>query len=344
MISNIFSKDIAIDMGTCYTRIIVADRGIAVYEPTMLARDKNTGDVVAAGKEAKEMEGKCPPSIMLIKPIEHGVISDFDNVVSLLKIFFERACEQSIIKPRVVITLPDCVTEVEKRAVIDAVTLAGARRTFLLDASLAAASGANCDVSLARGMMIADIGGGRTDIATLSVGHACTSHSINTAGNSFTDSVIKYIKSKYDLNIGWNTAEAIKEEIGCVYSFDLTKSRKVYGTDATTGFPRFITLSSEELREAFEELTQTIIDAIKATLEDTPPELLGDILEDGILLTGGGASLYGIDRRIRMALGIKVFLAENNDLCAVMGAGIELTKLAQKPSGIKNQVAPYMNI
>ncbi len=344
MISNIFSKDIAIDMGTCYTRIISAGSGISVYEPTMLARDKNSGEVVAVGSEAKEMEGKCPPSIKLIKPVENGVISDFDNVVALLKIFFQRTCEKSIIKPRVIITLPECVTEVEKRAVIDAVTLAGARRTFLLDASLAAASGANCDVSLARGMMIADIGGGRTDIAALSVGHACTSHSINTAGNSFTDATIKYIKSKYDMIIGRNTAETLKTEIGCVYAFDLTKSYKVCGTDATTGFPRSVTLSSEELREAYEDTLQIIILAVKATLEDTPPELLGDILEDGILLTGGGAALYGIDRRIRMALGIKVFLAENNDLCAVMGAGVELAKLAQKPSGIKNQVASYLDI
>ena len=211
----------------------------------------------------------------------------------------------------------------EKNAVIDAITLAGARHTYILDASVASAAGANCDASLARGMLIANIGGGRTDIATLSVGHACTSHHIKTAGCAFTDATVRYIKSKYDLNIGLNTAESLKEEIGCVYSLDLTQSRKVCGTDGVTGFPRSITVSSEELREAYEELTLEIISAIKASLEDTPPELIGDILEDGILLTGGGAALYGLDRRIRMALGIKVFLAENLDLCTVMGAGHE---------------------
>lgn len=337
--SNIFTKDIAIDMGTCYTRIITAGTGIAVYEPTMLAREVGTGEIIAVGKEAKEMEGKCPPSINIIKPVENGVIADFDNAVALLKIFFEQACEKSIIKPRVVITLPECVSEVEKRAVTDAVTIAGARCTYILDSSLSAASGANCDVSLARGMLIADIGGGRTDIASLSVGHACTSHYIPIAGNTFTADAIKYIKEKYNLNIGLNTAEAMKEDIGCVYAFDITKTRKICGTDATNGMPRSITVSSEELREAFEDTVLAIISAVKTALEDTPPELLGDILEDGILLTGGGASLYGIDRRIRMALGIKVYAADNIDLCTIMGAGIELAKLSQKASPFKNQFA-----
>lgn len=328
--NNIFSKDLAIDLGTCYTRIIVAGDGLSVYEPTVLARDTKTGELLAVGSEAREMEGKNPSLVKIIKPIENGVISDFSNTTTLLKAFLLKACKKSIIKPRVIITVPGNITEVEKRAMIDAVTAAGARRCFILESTVAAASGANCDVSLARGMLTAHIGGGRCDIAALSVGHAVISNSITTAGNRFTDATIKYIKNRYDMNIGWVTAETLKEDIGCVYSLDTPQSRKIYGCDASTGIPRCVTVSSEELKEAYEEVLSTITEAIKATLEDTPPELLGDILEDGILLTGGGAKLYGIDRRIRMSLGIKVFLADNIDLCAVMGAGMELEKLNQK--------------
>lgn len=335
--NNIFSKDVAIDLGSCYTRIIVAGDGIAIYEPTILAKDKLTGKVIAVGTEAREMEGKNPPSIEIIKPVSNGVISDYDHAAVLIREFLLKACKMSIIKPRVIITVPACITEVEKHAIIDAVTLAGARRTFILDSTIAAAAGANCDISLPRGMLLAHIGGGRTDIAAISVGQAVSSNSVKLAGNQFTEATIKYIKAKYDLNIGWVTAERLKEDIGCVYSLDTTQSRKVYGSDASTGMPRFITVSSEELREAYEETLQPIIAAIKTALEDTPPELLGDILEDGILLTGGCAALYGIDRRIRMSLGIKVFLAENLDLCAVMGAGIELQKMNQKPNPTRNQ-------
>lgn len=343
-INNVFSKDIAIDMGSCYTRIIVAGDGIALYEPTILAKDTNTGEIIASGTEAREMEGKCPPCIEIIKPISGGVISDFDNAVALLKTFLFRVCEKNIIKPRVVIAVPCSVTEVERRAIIDAATLAGSRKTFIIEAPLAAATGANCDISLARGMLIAHIGGGICDITTISLGHAVVNNSIKLAGNQFTDATIKYIKNKYDLNVGRVTAENLKESIGCVYSLDTVQSRKVYGADASTGLPRSVVISSEELKEAYEPVLVPIISAIKTTLEDTPPELLGDILEDGILLTGGGAALYGIDRRIRMSLGIKVFLAENLDLCAVMGAGLELAKLNNKNTGIKPPVSLPLNL
>lgn len=339
MNNNIFSKDIAIDIGSCYTRIIVAGDGLSIYEPTILAKDTITGHIIAVGHEAREMEGKTPSCIKIIKPVSNGVISDFDNTTALLKTFLLKACKMSIIKPRVIITVPGCITEVEKRAMIDAVTIAGARRTFILDSVIAAAAGANCDISLPRGMLLAHIGGGRTDIAAISVGQPVISHSIKTAGNQFTEETIKYIKSRYGLNIGWVTAEKLKEEIGCVYSLDNIQSRKICGVDAATGIPRSVTVSSEELKESYEAVLQQIIAAIKTTLEDTPPELLGDILEDGILLTGGGAAIYGIDRRIRMSLGIKVFLASNIDLCTVMGAGLELEKLNQKTPTIRSSSA-----
>ena len=342
MRNNIFSKDIAIDMGTCYTRIIVAGDGLTLYEPTLLARDTKTGEVIAVGKEAREMEGKTPDSIEIIKPVSGGVISDFDNAVELLRAFILKACAKNIIKPRVIITVPNPITEVEKRAILEAATIAGARSTFILESTIAAASGANCDVSLPRGMLVAHIGGGRTDISAISVARSVISHSIRSAGNTFTEATIKYIKNKYDLNVGWVSAEKLKEEIGCVYSLDITQSRKIYGSDATTGMPRFITISSEELREAYEEEIPPIIAAIKTALEDTPPELLADIVEDGILLTGGGASLYGLDRRIRMGLGIKVFLASDLALCAVMGVGKELEKI-QMPAIRQNQT-PNMSL
>lgn len=343
-INNVFSKDIAIDMGSCYTRIIVAGDGLALYEPTILAKDVNTGEIIAAGMEAREMEGKHPPCIKIIKPITGGVICDFDNTVALLKLFLSKVCQKSIIKPRAVITVPGGMTEVERRAVIDALTLAGARKVFLLESTLAAAAGANCDISLARGMLITHIGGGRTDIASISVGHAVINHSVKTAGTSFTEATIKYIRNRYDLNVGPVTAENLKEEIGCVYSLDTAQSRKICGCDATTGIPRSVVISSEELKEAYEDTLSPIISAIKTALEDTPPELLGDILEDGILLTGGGASLYGIDRRIRMSLGIKVFLADNIDMCAVMGAGMELAKLNNKNTSVKNTVSSSLKL
>ena len=342
--NNIFSKDIAIDVGSCYTRIIVEGEGISIYEPTVLAKDINTGKVVAIGKEAKEMEGKTPPCIEIIKPVSEGVISDFEDTAILLREFLLKACQMSVIKPRVIITVPCCITEVEKNAMMDAVTLAGARKTYILDSTIGAAAGANCDISLPRGMLVAHIGGGRTDISAISVGNTVISHTIKLAGNKFTEETIKYIKAKYDLNIGWLTAEKLKEDIGCVYTLDSIQSRKVYGMDVTMGIPKYITVSSEELRDAYEETLQSIIQEIKSTLEDTPPELLGDILEDGILLTGGGAALYGIDRRIRMSLGIKVFLAQNPDLCAVMGAGAELSKLNAKTMPIRNVGSAGINI
>lgn len=324
---NIFSKDIAIDMGSCYTRIIIAGEGICLYEPTVMARDIHTGEIIAVGSEARDMDGKCPKGIKVIRPISDGTVSDFKNTAALLKVFLNRVCKKSIIKPRVVITVPCLLTDVEKRAVIDMSEAAGARKTFLIESTLAASLGANCDISLARGMLTAHIGGGRCDISSISVGHPVINRSIKTAGNSFTEATIKYIKDRYDTNIGWVTAEKLKEEIGCVYSLDIAKSHRIYGCDATTGMPRSITVSSEELKDAYEDVLAPIIAELKAALEDTPPELLGDILEDGILLTGGGAAMYGIDRRIRMSLGIKVFLAENIDMCAVMGAGYELAKL-----------------
>lgn len=333
--SNIFSKDLAIDLGTCYTRIIVAGDGLSVYESTILSRDTKTGELLATGSEARETEGKNPVCVRTYKPVENGVISDFSNATALLSELILQTCKKSIIKPRVIITVPGNITDVEKHAIIDAVTAAGARKCFLLDSAVGAAVGASCDVSLARGMLIVDIGGGRTDIAALSVGHAVISNSVYAAGNRFTEATIKHIKGRYDLNIGRVSAEELKENIGCVYSFDTPKSLRICGSDASTGMPRSVTISSEELKEAYEEVLTEIISAVKSALEDTPPELLGDILEDGILLTGGGARLYGIDRRIRMALGIKVFSADNPDLCTVMGAGLELEKLNRKKSIIQ---------
>lgn len=329
-LKNIFSKDLAIDFGTCYTRIIAEGEGVTVYEPTIMARDTKSGEILAVGNEARDMEGKNPSCVKIIKPVENGVIADFSDASALLREFLLKACQKSIIKPRVIMTVPSNVTEVEKRAIVDTAMSAGACKCFMLESTVAAAGGASCDVSLARGMLIADIGGGRTDIAALSVGQAVISNSIVASGNSFTEATIKYVRNRYGMNIGWVTAENVKEEIGCVCQPDKQQSRRIFGTDASTGMPRSITVCSEELKDAYEETLVQITDAIKNALEDTPPELLGDILEDGILLTGGGARLYGIDRRIRMALGIKVFLADKLDLCAVIGAGAEIEKLNRK--------------
>lgn len=326
----LFSKDIAIDLGTATTLLYVQGDGIVLYEPSVATYDAGDKSIQAVGEEAWAMMGKNPQALAVERPLSGGVITDSYLAEEMLRRFIAKVCQKSLLKPRVMVCVPADITDVEERAVIEACQQAGARRVYIIEEPIAAAIGAGCDISLARGMLIVDIGGGTTDVAAISLGKAVISRSIKTAGDSFTWAVIEYVQKRYSLNIGEPTAEKIKKEIGCVFPRERIESISVYGTDAQSGLPRSATINSDEIREAFDSVVNQIIQAIKDTLEDTPPELLNDILEDGILLTGGGAKIYGLDKRLRLETGIKIFLAQDMDACVIKGAGIALDSVGRR--------------
>lgn len=326
----LFSKDIAIDLGTATTLLYVQGDGIVLYEPSVATYDARDKSIQAVGEEAWAMMGKNPQALAVERPLSGGVITDSYLAEEMLRRFIAKVCQKSLLKPRVMVCVPADITDVEERAVIEACQQAGARRVYIIEEPIAAAIGAGCDISLARGMLIVDIGGGTTDVAAISLGKAVISRSIKTAGDSFTWAVIEYVQKRYSLNIGEPTAEKIKKEIGCVFPRERIESISVYGTDAQSGLPRSATINSDEIREAFDSVVNQIIQAIKDTLEDTPPELLNDILEDGILLTGGGAKIYGLDKRLRLETGIKIFLAQDMDACVIKGAGIALDSVGRR--------------
>lgn len=328
-VSRMFSKDLAIDLGTANTLIYLQGTGIVLQEHSIVAYDKADRKILAVGEEAYAMRGKEPQMMEVQRPLSNGVVTDFYLTAELLKHLIEKVCQRSFIKPRVMICVPSTITGVEQTALIDACHQAGARKVFLIEEPIAAAVGAGCDISLARGMLIADIGSGTTDIAAISLGNPVVSRSIKTAGEEFTEAVISYVRQKYNLIIGVPTAARIKKEIGCVFPRERLLYATASGCDAATGALRSITLNSDELREAFDPAVNAIVQVIKSTLEDTPPDLLNDILEDGILLTGGGAKLYGLDKRLKIETGIKIFLAQEMDLCVIKGAGIALESLGK---------------
>lgn len=327
---SLFSKDIAIDLGTDTTLLCVQGEGIVLYEPSVVAYDVDNRSIQAVGEAAWEMVGRNPKSLVVERPLSGGVITDTYLTEEMLRHFIAKACKKSLLKPRVMVSVPSGITDVEERAVIAACHQAGARRVYIIESPIAAAIGAGCDISLARGMLLVDIGGGTTDVAAISLGKAVISRSIKTAGNAFTQAVIDYMYKNNNLYIGEPTAEKIKQEIGCVFPREKLESMAVYGTDAQTGLPRSAVVNSDEIREAFNDVVEEIIQAIKNTLEDTPPELLNDILEDGILLTGGGAKIYGLEKRLRIETGIKIFLAQDMDACVIRGAGIALDSVGRR--------------
>lgn len=324
---KLFSNDIGIDLGTATVLVYVKDKGIVLKEPSVVAIDMNTQKLYAVGEEARRMLGRTPDSIRAIRPLADGVISDYYLTEEMIKYFINKVCKRRLFKPRIMICVPSGVTEVEQRAVIDAARQAGARKVYLIEEPIAAAIGAGVDISKPRGMMIVDIGGGTTDVAVISLGSIVTSRSAKTAGDEFDDAVIKYIRKKYSLNIGARTAEDVKISIGCVYPREKDISVDIRGGSLLSGLPETITVSSEEIREAFEDVVAEIIEAVKNVLEETPPELVGDILEDGILLTGGGALISGLDKRLKHETGIDVFLAEDIVSCVAKGSGLALDNI-----------------
>ncbi len=326
-INSALSEDIGIDVGSYKTAIYIREKGIVFNEPSYIAIDSKTNEVVAYGEEAYEMIGKNPPSIRIVKPVENGMISDMELAIKLLKIFISKVYNKTLLKPRVIANIPTGSTEIERHAMSEVLKSAGARIVHLIESPVSSALGAGCDVSIARGLFVVDIGAGKSDISTISLGKNVVSNSINVAGDVFTNDIIKHIKTAHNLNIGFLMAEAIKKTIGCAYPMEKLTSMSVSGCDVTSGLPRFMSISSEEIRECLLPSLSKISNVIKNTLKNTPTELQTDILEDGILLTGGGAKLSGLDKYFRQELEMKVFVIDDMENCAIKGIGKQLIAL-----------------
>lgn len=325
-----FTKDIGIDLGTANTLVFVKGKGIIINEPSVVAINSMTKEVLAVGDEAKKMIGRTPAAIQAIRPMKDGVIADFEVTQAMLRYFIDKAYNSGIFgsKPRIVICVPSGVTEVEKRAVIEAAMAAGAREknAYLIEEPMAAAIGAGLPVEEPTGNMVVDIGGGTSEVAVVSLGGIVTSKSIRVAGDEFDSHIVSYIKKEYNLSIGERSAENIKLNIGCAYLNDKEKSEsmEVRGLDLLSGLPKIITLTADEILTALSEPVNAIIEAIKFSLEKTPPELAADIMESGIYLTGGGALLKGLDKLISIETGMPVHIANEPLNCVAMGTGLVL--------------------
>ncbi len=320
---GVWVKDIGIDLGTANTLIKIAgEDGITLREPSVVAVNKKIKHVLAVGNEAKDMIGRTPGAIIAISPVKNGVIADFEVTQAMLKYFIKKACKDGFFgKPRVVICVPSGVTEVEERAVKEAALQAGAREAFLLEEPMAAAIGAGLPIEDASGSMIVDIGGGTSEVAVISLGGIVVSKSVRVAGEKIDDSIISYIKKEHNLMVGERTAEEIKLAIGSAFPIDEEEKMDIRGRDLVTGLPQNIEINSTEILEAMSEPMATIVDAIKYTLEKTPPELAADIMNRGIYLAGGGALIRGLDKLITKETGMPVRIADNPLDCVVNGAG-----------------------
>ena len=316
------TKDMGIDLGTANTLIYVKGKGILLREPSVVAINCDTKKVLAVGLEAKQMIGRTPGNIVAIRPLKDGVIADFDVTQTMLKKFIEKVSPKSTFtNPRIVVCFPSGVTEVEKRAIDEATKTAGAREVLLMEEPMAAAIGAGLPVNEPTGSMIVDIGGGTTEVAVISLGGIVTSKSLRVAGDELDQSIIGYIKREYNLAIGERTAEAVKMELGSAFPTENEGTMQIKGRDLITGLPKIIDITENEVREALREPVAAIIDAIKTTLEKTPPELAADIMDKGIMLAGGGALLKGLDRLINHETHMPVHIAESPLDCVALGAG-----------------------
>lgn len=315
---NTLSNDIAIDFGTSNTRIYIKGRGLVLDEPSVIAFDTISGETVAAGKEAANMLGRTPPSVSAVFPLAGGVISDCTLAEELLKEFIRKACSKTLIKPRIIMSVSSGATDVERRALRDAAIIAGARVVYIMEAPIAAAIGAKCDVMLARGLMTADIGGGCCDFASVSLGQLASFSTFKTAGNAFTDAVIAHMSSYHALSIGYLTAERCKIEAGSVFPGEKA-SASVSGISLKTGLPAEITVTSDEFADVLLPVADSICEALKTAVDAVPSELLGDIVEDGILLTGAGASMRGLLQRLKTDTEMKLFLAPENEYAVIRG-------------------------
>ena len=322
------SPDIGIDLGTANIKVYVKGKGIVLCEPSVVALDKETNKVLAVGNEARDMVGRTPGNISAVRPLKDGVIADYDVTETMLRYFIGSVCgKRSLFRPRVVICVPSGVTDVERRAVFEAAMQAGARRTYLVEEPVAAALGAGLDISEPSGNMVVDIGGGTTNVAVLSLNGIVVAEALRIGGDKCDEAIIRHIKKLYNLMIGERTAEEIKMEIGSAYPGEEVRSIDIRGRDLVTGLPRTIRYTSTEAFEALTEPVSAIVNSVRGVLERTPPELSADIVDKGMVLTGGGAKLKGLDRLLREETGIPVQIAEDPLGCVVRGTGKILESL-----------------
>lgn len=321
--------DLAIDLGTANTLVFLKGKGIIVQEPSIVVINRQTGKVEAVGKRAKDMLGKTPASVVTIRPMRDGVIADFEIAEKMLDYFIKKSTNNRgfLIRPRIVIGIPTGITQVERRAVKDVALRAKASEVFLIEQPMSASVGADLPISEPMGNMIVDIGGGTTDIAVISLNGIVFNHSIRIAGNEMDEAIIQYLKKKYNLLIGERTAELVKMEIGSAYPLDEPMTMEIKGRDLREGIPKTIVVDDQELREALEHVVSAIVNAVKIALEKTPPELSADIIDRGIILTGGGSLLKNIDKRIREETKLPVFITEDPLTSVVLGAGKMLDDL-----------------
>ena len=333
---NIFEKEIAIDMGTTNTMLFERGKGIVSREPTIVAVDRFNGKILKVGQDAQKMMGRTPANIVPIKPISNGVISDYEMAAQMLKELIERITSVSLFKPSVLVCVPSSINGVEERAAIDAAIEAGARKVYLLETALATAMGAGVDISKPDGHMIIDIGGGTTEVAIVSVNGVVECESIKVAGDSFDEAIVRYVRNKHNMRIGLTAAEELKRSIGCVIRRPDAGSEEVKGQNLTNGLPKTVEINSTDLIEAFVEPMNKILEAVHTVLERTPPQLIGDLDKNGIVMSGGGSLIYGIDRLIERSTGIRTVVVDDALSCTAYGAGKMLLHLDDMQDGMMN--------
>ena len=333
---NIFERDIAIDMGTSSTLIFEQGKGVVMREPTVVAVDKFSGKILKVGQDAQKMLGRTPANIVAIRPLNSGVISDYEITAQMLRELISRITSFSLFKPCILACVPSSINGVEERAVIDACIEAGARRVYLLETAVATALGAGVDISKPDGHMVIDIGGGTTEVAIISAGGVVECESIKVAGASFDEAIVRFIREKYNVRIGVSAAEEIKRSIGCIIQRPDVGIEEVKGQNLKNGLPKTVEVNSTELIEAFVEPMNRILDAVHAVLERTPPQLVGDLDKNGIIMSGGGSLIYGIDRLIERSTNIRTVVVDDAISCAAYGAGKMLLHLEDMQDGMMN--------
>ena len=338
-----FASEVGIDLGTANVLVYIKGKGIVLNEPSVVAINNDTDEILAVGEEARQMLGRTPANIVAVRPLRDGVISDYDITERMLKYFIRKTCGSGrFFKPKIMVCVPSGVTEVEKRAVREAATQAGGKDVYLMEEPVAAAIGAGIDIAKPDGVMVIDIGGGATDSAVISLGAIVASISVKIAGDKFDEAIIKYMRKAHKLYIGERTAEELKVTIGTAFPRDEVVTKECRGRDLVTGLPKSVDVTSDEMMDALEEPLYAITEAVHNVLERTPPELAADISNSGIIITGGGALLYGIDRRIEERTGIKVIIAEDPKSCVAIGTGKALDELEKLEGNSLNRRAPYL--
>ena len=338
LLGGLFSSDMGMDLGTANCLIYVKDKGVVLREPSVVAVDRETGEIRAVGAKAKQMLGRTPANIIAVRPLRNGVIADFEVTQEMIKYFIRSVHNRrSLLRPRLVIGIPSDITGVEKRAVEDAARQAGARDVYLIEEPMASAMGADLPITEPHASMIVDIGGGTTEVAVISLGGMVVTKSIDVAGDELTDCIIQYFRKRYNLVVGETTAEDVKINIGSVYPLKEEKTMEVKGRDQTQGLPRTLTVTSEEIRQALMEPVRLIVDIIKSTLEETPPELAADLVDRGLVVAGGGSLLRGITDLIHKEIDIPVHRAADPLSCVVLGAGKFLEELTSKGSTLTHK-------